>query len=309
MGSTQIIKTDQRVANIRSLLERSKSQMEMALPKHMTADRLLRIAMTSVQKTPKLLDCTPQSLIGAVMQAAQLGLEPDGVLGQAYLVPYKATCQLIPGYKGLLKLARNSGELSTIQAHSVHANDKFDFGYGLEPFLQHTPALSNPGEVIAFYAVARLKDGGYQFEVMSKHQVDATRARSMAANNGPWVTDYEEMGKKTVIRRLCKMLPASVELVTALSLDERADAGLSQDIDSVFDIEVEAEEVTDEGAAKSALDAVVDEAETAPRPKAREAKPESAPESATESKSNPVDTPTPGAPDMFDTAKGDPFKK
>jgi recombination protein RecT len=262
-ANTQIMMRDQRVTNIRNLLEKSKPQMEMALPKHVTADRLLRIAMTSIQKTPKLLDCTPQSLIAAVMQSAQLGLEPDGVLGQAYLVPYKTTCQLIPGYKGLLKLARNSGDLSTIQAHAVHENDHFEFAYGLEPTLKHTPTLDDPGRVIAFYAVARLKDGGYQFEVMGKKQVDEIRARSRAANDGPWVTDYEEMGKKTVIRRLAKMLPASVELARAVALDERAAAGLPQEIDTVFDMDVEAEDVTtgNGNGNKSTLDAIVDEAE------------------------------------------------
>jgi len=256
----QIMTKNQKVANIRGLLEKSKSQMALALPKHVTVDRLLRIAMTSIQKTPKLLDCSPQSLIAAVMQSAQLGLEPDGVLGQAYLVPYKTTCQLIPGYKGLLKLARQSGELSTIQAHAVRENDHFEFGYGLDPFLRHIPSLDDPGDIMAFYAVARLKDGGYQFEVMSKKDVDGIRARSMAAASGPWVSDYEEMGKKTVIRRLSKMLPASVELARAVVLDERADAGISQDIDQVFDLEVEAE--TSELEEKvSSLDKIVDEAE------------------------------------------------
>lgn len=107
-----------KTATIRGLLEKSRKQLEMAIPKHMTVDRLLRVAMTSIQRTPKLLDCTPQSLLACVMTCAQLGLEPDQFLGQAYLVPFKDTeknitvCTLIPGYRGYIALARRSGEVA-----------------------------------------------------------------------------------------------------------------------------------------------------------------------------------------------------
>lgn len=233
----QMVPFKKKVDNIRQLLIKSKEQMAMALPKHLPVDRMLRIAMTSIQKTPKLVDCTPVSLLGAIMQAAQLGLEPDTPLGQAYLVPFKQSVTLIPGYKGLIKLARNSGELATIQAHEVHEKDTFMFCYGMDPKLEHIPTRDeNPGKVIAFYAVAKLKDGSGQFEVMWKREVDAIRKRSKASNDGPWVTDYDEMGKKTALRRLCKLLPASIELATAVALDEQAEAGIEQNLDSVLEI-------------------------------------------------------------------------
>lgn len=187
----------------------------------------MRVALTSIAKTPDLLECSQQSLAAAVLQAAQLGLEPDGILGYAYLVPFKGTATLIPGYKGLLELARRSGKISTIEARVVHAKDRFRFAYGLKPVLEHTPAQeAETGELVAVYAVAHLKDGGLQWEVMWKREVDAIRKRSRASASGPWVTDYEEMAKKTVLRRLCKMLPASVELQQAVAMDERAEIGL-----------------------------------------------------------------------------------
>lgn len=276
----QIVPFKRKVENIRQLLVKSKDQMAMALPKHMSVDRMLRITMTSIQRTPKLLDCTPMSLLGAVMQAAQLGLEPDGLLGQAHLVPFKNSVTLIPGYKGLIKLARNSGELATIQAHEVHEKDSFMFCYGLDPKLEHIPARDeNPGEIIAFYAVARLKDGSSQFEVMWKREVEAIRKQSKAANEGPWKTHYEEMGKKTVLRRLCKMLPSSIEMSTAVMLDEKAEAGIGQDLDKLIELDPSIQE---EPASK--LDQIVE----AEKPKAIAAKNASSAESGEGSDPDPM---------------------
>src|SRR3990167_3086145 len=124
--------TQKKVMNIRTLLERSKGQMAAAMPKHLTPERLLRVAMTSIQKTPKLLDCTPQSLLACVMTCAQLGLEPDQFLGQAYLVPFKDVCTLIPGYRGYIALARRSGEMQTVSAQVVYSGDFFNLQYGVD---------------------------------------------------------------------------------------------------------------------------------------------------------------------------------
>lgn len=235
----EIVPLSKKMDNVRALLERSKSQIALALPRHLSADRMLRIAMTSIRRTPKLASCSQTSLLGAVMQSAQLGLEPDGVLGHAYLVPFKDDVQLIIGYKGLIDLARRSGQLSTIFARVVHAADAFEFAYGLSERLEHIPSRDkDPGEVVAVYAVARLKDGGQQFEVMTKREVDEVRKQSRAADDGPWVTHYEAMALKTVLRRLCKMLPASVELARAVSLDERADLGLPQQLEDIVDGEI-----------------------------------------------------------------------
>lgn len=233
---TEIVPVNKKAETIRTLLEKAKPQIALALPRHLNADRMLRIAMTSVRRTPALLHCNPQSLLGAVVQAAQLGLEPDGVLGHAYLIPFKEEVQLIVGYKGMVDLARRSGQLSTIFARVVYSRDQFEYAYGLTERLEHIPSgEADPGEVVAVYAVARLKDGGQQFEVMTRREVDEIRQRSRAKDSGPWVTDFAEMAKKTVLRRLCKMLPASVELARAVSLDERADLGLPQQLEDVID--------------------------------------------------------------------------
>ncbi len=234
--NTQLIPANQKADNIRTMLEKAKPQIALALPRHLSADRMLRISMTSIRRTPALLGCNPQSLLGAIMQASQLGLEPDGVLGMSYLIPFKDEVQLIVGYKGLIDLARRSGQLSTIYARVVYAKDQFEYAYGLSERLEHIPSgEEDPGEIVAAYAVAKLKDGAVQFECMTRREIDAIRKRSRAGESGPWVTDFPEMAKKTVLRRLCKMLPASVELARAVALDERADLGLPQQLEDVID--------------------------------------------------------------------------
>lgn len=226
-----------RTLELRDLLGRAKNQIALALPKHMTPERMARVALTACQKTPQLLDCDTRSVVGAVIQASQLGLEPDGVLGHAYLVPYKDQCQLIVGYRGLIELTRRSGQISTIFARIVYEKDDWDFSYGIEPTLKHVPTdADDPGKMLAAYAVCRLRDGGVQYEWMWKRQIDAIKNRSPAGNRGPWVTDYEEMAKKTVLRRLCKMLPVSVELARATNLDEMHDAGLDQQNATLLDL-------------------------------------------------------------------------
>jgi recombination protein RecT len=261
-SQSEIVPFQKKVANVRKLLERFKPQMALALPKHLDADRMLRVALTAIQRTPKLLECTQTSLLAAIMQGAQLGLEMDGVLGEAYIVPYGKVVQFIPGYKGLMKLARNSREISTIFASEVYQNDRFSFAYGLDPKLEHVPSdQEDPGPIIAFYAVSKLKDGGAQFVVMWKRQVDGIRNKSagyIAAKKydkeSPWDSHYPEMGKKTVIRRLCKYLPASAELQKALALEEMADAGIDQNLESIIDI---TDKTSEEEPSK--LDALVDE--------------------------------------------------
>lgn len=233
----------QKAANIRALLEKSKGQMAMALPKHLTADRLLRVAMTSIQKTPKLLDCTPQSLLACVMTCAQLGLEPDQFLGQAYLVPFKNTknetviCTLIPGYRGYIALARRSGEVQSVSSQVVYSKDHFSLQYGIEEKLEHVPyepdekeleSKTPRGDFRGVYVIFKYKDGSYSFDYMGKGEIDRIRKRSKSANDGPWVTDYDEMAKKTVIKRHVKLAPLSVEFAHAAALEDRANAGESQ---------------------------------------------------------------------------------
>ena len=213
------------------LLEQMKGEIARCLPKHLTPERMARIAMTELRKTPKLQECDPLSFIAAIMQASQLGLEP-GILGSCYLIPFnnnqtgKVECTFMPGYRGFLDLARRSGQIVSLVARAVYANDEFSYEFGLKEDLTHKPAMNDRGELVAVYAVAILKDGGHQFDVMSRKDVDMIKNQSKSKNNGPWVTHYEEMAKKTVLRKLFKWLPCSVEMQKAVSLDELQEAGI-----------------------------------------------------------------------------------
>lgn len=220
-----------------------KAQMALALPKHMTADRLARIALTEVRKNPALAGCDQTSFLGAIMQCAQLGLEPGGALGHAYLLPFEnrkkgiTEVQFIVGYRGMIDLARRSGQILSIEARAVYQADKFHVALGLNPDLQHEPdwEAADRGPLRFVYAVAKLKDGGTQFEVMSRAEIERVRSKSKAGQYGPWVDHFEEMAKKTAIRRLFKYLPVSIELATAVGLDEQAEIGIPQDNPLTFD--------------------------------------------------------------------------
>lgn len=233
----------EKLNTIGAMLEQRKQMIAQVLPRHIKADRLIKVALMAMNRQPELLNCTPASLFQSLMMAGQLGLEPDGVLGSAYLIPYGTNCTLIPGYRGLIDLARRSGQIKSIEAHLVRQGDKFECAFGLDPQLSHTPAF--PGDeaylknenIIGAYAVAKLVDGGEQFEVMSRAEIDAIRNRSKASKSGPWVTDFGEMARKTVVRRLFKYLPVSVEMASALELDNRADEG--QNLVDLIDLPTE----------------------------------------------------------------------
>jgi recombination protein RecT len=233
---------------IAAYLKKMGPEIEKALPKHMDADRMARIALTTIRTNPKLLECSVPSLLGAVMQAAQLGLEP-GLIGHCYLVPFKnnktgqTDVQFIIGYKGMIDLARRSGNIESIYAHAVYSNDTFEYEYGLHPKLVHKPAMTDRGEFIGAYAVAHFKDGGYQFEFMPKEEIEKRRKRSKASNNGPWVTDYEEMAKKTVIRHMWKYLPISIEIQQQATQDGVVRKDITSEPEHVEYIEGEAFEV------------------------------------------------------------------
>lgn len=260
-----------------------QSQIKAALPRHMTPERLARIVTTEIRKVPKLAECTPVSFFGAVIQCAQLGLEPGNALGHAYLLPYDKNTknpdgtwtkvqevQLIIGYRGMIDLARRSGQIVSIDARAVYEGDHFSCRLGLDPHIDHEPDWNNPNrsnpESLRFvYSVAKLKDGGIQFDVMSRAEIEGIRARSKAKDKGPWVTDFVAMALKTVVRRLFKFLPVSIEMQTAVGLDERAEMGLTQDNGAVIDgqftpvdddgIDPSTGEITDQRAAQQ--DAIV----------------------------------------------------
>ena len=251
--------TDAGAGNVKKFFESQKGMLKQVLPKHLDPDRMLRIALGAMRTTPKLMNCTVESLLGAAVQCSMLGLEPNTPMGHIYLIPFdkrerignewrttKTEVQIIMGYKGMLDLARRSGQIISIGAHEVCENDEFDYAYGLDERLHHKPALGDRGEVIAFYAVAKLVGGGHAFEVMSRQQVDQIRDKSAEKNRakrdnqgnfiitGPWADHYVEMGRKTVTRRLFKWLPMSIEMANAAALDERADTGASQALDTAL---------------------------------------------------------------------------
>lgn len=218
-------------ATIRSTLEGNafKDAVAKALPKHLNAERFIRVALTAITRVPKLRDCDQASFFTALLNLSQLGLEPDG--RHAHLIPFEnrkrgvTECQLIVDYKGLAELAYRSGAISFIHADVVCENDEFVFDRG--QITKHVINYRKPrGDVYAAYAICRFKDASEKCEVMSREEIESIRKRSRAGQSGPWVTDWTEMAKKTVFRRLSKWLPLSSEQrdVAELEDDRIADA-------------------------------------------------------------------------------------
>lgn len=214
--NTQIIKPETK-RDIRTLIQSDavKAQMAMVLPKHLTADRMARVALTAILKTPKLAQCSPESLLQALMLCSQAGLEPDG--RNAHLIPYGDQVQVIFDWKGLVKLARDNG-IQNIAAEIVCENDTFEWfrdGDGLH--FKHLVDYRKPrGTMFAAYCIWKDKDQ-FDGEVMTKEEIDGIRKRSRASGVGPWVTDYTEMCRKTVIRRATKKWPLEAERADALN--------------------------------------------------------------------------------------------
>lgn len=233
---------------IKDWIKTMEPEIKKALPNVITPERFTRMALTAVSVNPKLAECTPRSFMGALMNAAQLGLEPNTPLGQAYLIPFKnkgvMEVQFQIGYKGLIDLAYRSGEFLSIYAKEVYENDEFEYEFGLEPKLIHKPATSNRGEVIAYYAVFKLVNGGFGFEVMSKDDIIA-HAKKYSQNYdskySPWTNNFDEMAKKTVLKKVLKYAPIKVEFVRQLTEDETIKKELAEDMSEVQGIEVEYE--------------------------------------------------------------------
>jgi recombination protein RecT len=223
-------------ATVRALLERSKEQIMRALPKHLTADRLMRVSLTELSSNPELLACDQISFVGAVIKAAQLGLEPGSGQGLCHFVPFwnnkKGVKEviLIPGFRGLIKLAMNGGKIKKVVARAVYERDDFDYAFGTEEYIKHKPyeGDDDPGEIVKVYAIAWYMDGTTQFDVMSVAQVNKVRDQSAGGKNPVWKTWYDEMAKKTMIRRLCKQLPTSIELEAVLQTSDKEARGESQ---------------------------------------------------------------------------------
>lgn len=213
---------------VRALMARTdkvRPTIDQLIPDHLDADRLIRGALVACVRDPKLMQCSPESIVNSIVQAAQLGLEINSALGSAYLVPFGKTCQLIPGYRGLIDLARRSGGIRRIEAHVVYEKDTFTHAKGTAPSITHVPCYEqDKGPPKLVYAVAWFDDGSTQAEVMTMAEIEGIRKRSKAGNSGPWQTDYNEMARKTVVRRLSKYLPLSPQLAEALAHDNAIDA-------------------------------------------------------------------------------------
>ena len=237
---TQAIeKRREKPITVLGFLEKKKDEFTKVIPKHMSADRMMRLALSAINTTPHLSECTIQSVAVSLMACSALGLEPNTPLGHAYLIPYNSKvkrngqwtkeyrCQLIVGYKGYIELFYRSGIVDSVQAFPVFDGDRFEVTQGLHPDLVHVPSNEryrwNPDKLTHVYAVIRLKDSETPiWSVMDRHQIELRRARSMAKDSGPWVTDYVAMALKTVIRDIVRWVPFSVERLAAASETEGA---------------------------------------------------------------------------------------
>lgn len=215
---------------LRDQIQTMESQFALAMPKGMEAAQLVRDALTCLKQTPKLAECSPQSVLGSLMTCAQLGLRP-GVLGHAWVLPYwdkksrAFQAQLIVGYKGYVELAYRSGQIGTIIGRTVYEGDTFDVEYGLDDRLIHKPAMTGErAKPIAHYAIVKLANGGRTFWVMTEDEMQAWRRKYAPTNKagqvvGPWVSDYEAMARKTCLLRLAAWMPKSTELAYAMEID------------------------------------------------------------------------------------------
>jgi len=212
--SNQLAPVDQ----VRQQLTAMQPQFAAALPKHVEPARFVRVVMTAIQMTPALLDADRRTLFASAMRASQMGLLPDGREGA--IVTFGKVAQFMPMVAGIMKLVRNSGEISTWSVQSVYEHDSFDYELGDNERIVHKPALSGRGKLIGAYSIVTMKDGEKSREFMSVEDIEAIRKRSRSGTSGPWVSDFSEMAKKTVVRRHSKRLPMSTDLDDVLRSDD-----------------------------------------------------------------------------------------
>lgn len=215
-----LAKKGEAAPDLKSILnsENMKRQFALALPKHLSPDRFVRVATTALTRTPKLAQCTQASFFKCLLELSAFGLEPDG--RRAHLIPYGNECTLVVDYKGLVELVRRSGEVAYIHADVVCEKDQFSFSYGSGAHLKHIPALKDRGAVLGAYSFVKLKDGSEDFLFVPTDEIEGIRKRSKAGKNGPWVTDWNAMAMKTAFRRHSKWLPFSSEIREAIEHDD-----------------------------------------------------------------------------------------
>jgi len=227
-GSTELAKVDP----LGQLINQMEEQAKFALPQKlgMSWERLARVFRTVVGKSEKLMSCTGRSLQACLIQSAELGLDPSSFLGHFYLVPFKVKGTMeatgIVGYRGMIDIARRSGEVKSIYSRLVYEKDDFQYSLGMVENINHIPSklpIPERGEITHTYFVAHFMNGGHHLEVMDRSEIDAIRARSKSKDYGPWVTDFGEMARKTVVRRAFKYLPTSIVPVTLHEAFEKED--------------------------------------------------------------------------------------
>lgn len=235
--TTAIQKPQSAAATLVNIITSRRDAFAQVAPKHFSVERLVKLAHASLSRTPKLAQCTPESVLIQLMRCAELGLEPNSPLGGIHLVPFdnrktgKVECQGIIDYRALVALARRSDQISAIAARVVYSRDQFDCRED-ETGVHFTfvQAEGDRGDMVKVFAYARLKSGEVQFDQMAKSDVDKIRARSKAGTSGPWVTDYDAMASKTVLRKLCKLLPLTTEAAAVIAEEEAAEAEVAVEL-------------------------------------------------------------------------------
>lgn len=236
---------------MQSYIKSMEGEIKKALPSVITPERFTRMVLSAISTNPQLGSCTPASFLGAMMSAAQLGLEPNTPLGQAYILPYKnkgtLEAQFQLGYKGLIDLAYRSGEVELVQAHIVYENDTFECEFGLDAKLKHVPAENDRGNAVKVYAMFKTKSGGYGYDVMSMDDVREHAkkySKSFGSNFSPWATNFEEMAKKTVLKRCLKYAPLKSDFVKGVVQDGAIKNEISEDMYDVPNVVVDDAEYT-----------------------------------------------------------------
>lgn len=236
------VEQKEAIRTMRALIGKMQGEIKNALPAVLTPERFTRMVLSAISVTPDLAKCTPESFLGAMMGAAQLGLEPNTNLGLCYLIPYNnykkgvKECQLQIGYRGMIDLAYRSGEVSSIQAEVVYENDLFEMEYGLEPKLRHIPAAGERGRPVRVYAVYKTKSGGFGFGSMTMAECEEFgKKKSKSFDSGPWQTDFEAMCLKTVLKRVLKTAPMKSDFARGIAQDETIKTEISEDMYTVPD--------------------------------------------------------------------------
>lgn len=247
-NNQQLEKIRAGYVSIKDILTKNRDAISAALPKHINADTMLQVTLTTIRVNPKLAECEPKSMLTAILIASQFGLLPDGVTGQSYIIPYWNSkkgvleAQLQIGYKGELELARRSGQVARVECNVVYEKDSFEYEFGLAPVLKFKPSTGGDrGKKLYIYALVMLKDGSPYFDVWTIGQIDDHRRRFSKQPDGPaWTSSPDKMGKKTVLKQVLDYCPMSVEYQKANRFDDLAEGGQPQ----MLDIELSPDDFT-----------------------------------------------------------------